>query len=87
MAITRTKGQVEEFRCSCAKSLGCGQALPLLWLVAVAGGLVDTFDAEDAGNLADVGENCLELAAINDFEAGVNASVGTIRLAFEIADI
>src|SRR5882724_454527 len=54
---------------------------------SVPGSLIDAFYAENAGDFADIGENGLELAAVHDFQAGVNARVGAIRAAFEIADV
>src|SRR5579859_2028589 len=56
-------------------------------LIAGAGGLVNAFDAKDAGDFANIGKNRLELAAVHNFEAGVNAGIGAIRLAFEIANV
>src|SRR5260370_3815097 len=50
-------------------------------------GLVDAFDAEDAGYFADIDENGFELAFIGNFEVGVNTRVGTIGTAFEIVNV
>ena len=36
---------------------------------------VDAFDAVDGGDFADIDENGFELAAVDDFEAGVDARV------------
>src|SRR5229473_2457367 len=49
--------------------------------------LVDAFDAEDAGNFADVDEDGFELSLIGDFQIGVNARIGAIRAAFEIVNV
>ena len=50
-------------------------------------GLIDTFDAQNAGNFADVDEDGLKLALVGNFEAGVNARVGAIGTALEIVNI
>src|SRR5258706_2316433 len=50
-------------------------------------GLVDAFDAEDAGNFADIDEDGFELALIGNFEIGVNAGISAIRAAFEIVNV
>src|SRR5882762_4255694 len=50
-------------------------------------GLVDAFDAENAGNLADINEDGLELALVGNFEVGVNTRVGAIGTAFEVMDV
>src|SRR5260370_5174585 len=50
-------------------------------------GLVDAFDAEDAGYVADIDENGFELALIGNFEVGVNTRVGAIGTAFEVVNV
>jgi hypothetical protein len=50
-------------------------------------GLVDAFDAEDAGNFADIDEDGFELALVGDFEVGVNARISAIGAAFEVVNI
>src|SRR5207302_9181263 len=54
---------------------------------ASARGLVDAFDAENAGDFLDVGENCFKLAPVGNFQVGVNARVGAVRAALEIVDV
>jgi hypothetical protein len=49
--------------------------------------LVDAFDAVDALDAAYAGEDGFELAAVGDFEAGVDAGVLAIGAAFEHADV
>src|SRR5438876_796324 len=53
----------------------------------ISAGLVDAFDAYDARDSANVRKNGFELAAVDDFEAGVDAGVIVIRAALEIANI
>src|SRR5579885_720316 len=50
-------------------------------------GLVDALDAEDAGDFADIEEDGFELAAVRDFEIGVNARVAAVGAAFEFVNI
>src|SRR5437016_7204706 len=50
-------------------------------------GLVDAFDAENAGNFADIDEDGFELALVGNFEVSVDARVGTIGSAFEVVDV
>src|SRR5713226_5650782 len=50
-------------------------------------GLVDTFDAVDARNFADIDKNGFELALVGDFKIGVDAGVGTVGAAFEIVNV
>src|SRR5216683_1327248 len=50
-------------------------------------GLVDAFDAEDAGNFADIDEDRFELALVGNFEVGVDARVGAIGAALEVVDV
>src|SRR5262249_46219162 len=50
-------------------------------------GLIDALNAKNAGDLANVGQDRFELAAIDDFEAGIDAGVQFVRTAFEIADV
>jgi len=57
-----------------------------VWDILVAG-LVDAFDAENAGNLADIDENGFELAPVGNFEVGINARVGAIGAAFEVVNV
>src|SRR5260370_41532271 len=45
--------------------------------------LVDTLHIIHAGDFADIGEDRLEVAAISDFQAGVDARVRAIRSAFQ----
>src|SRR5260370_8470278 len=49
--------------------------------------LVDTLHIIHAGDFADIGEDGLELAAIGDFQAGVDARVRAIRSAFQAVDV
>src|SRR5260370_14410314 len=49
--------------------------------------LVDTLHIIHAGDSADIGEDGLELAAIGDFQAGVDARVRAIRSAFQAVDV
>src|SRR5277367_900038 len=49
--------------------------------------LVDAFDAKDAGDFSNVGENGFELAAVDDFEAGLDAGILTVGAALKAADI
>src|SRR5712692_6107406 len=50
-------------------------------------GLVDAFDAENAGNFADIDEDGFELPAVGDLQIGVNAGVGAIGTALEVVNI
>ncbi len=50
-------------------------------------GLVDAFDAENAGDFFNVDEDGFELALIRDFQVGVNARVGAIGAAFEVVNV
>src|SRR5713226_3009817 len=50
-------------------------------------GLVDAFDAENAGNFADIDEDGFQLTAVGDFQIGVNAGVGAVGTAFEVVNI
>src|SRR5258707_1080968 len=50
-------------------------------------GLVDAFDAENAGNFADIDEDGFKLTAVGDFQIGVNAGVGAVGTAFEVVNI
>src|SRR5260370_26909096 len=50
-------------------------------------GLVDAFDAENAGNFADIDEDGFELTAVGDFQLGVNAGVGAVGTAFEVVNV
>src|SRR5260370_16085389 len=50
-------------------------------------GLVDAFDAENAGNFADIDEDGFELTAVGDFQIGVNAGVGAVGTAFEVVNV
>src|SRR5579872_782117 len=49
--------------------------------------LVDAFDAENTGHFSNVGENGFELAAVDNFEAGLDAGVLAVGAAFETADV
>src|SRR5229473_7722409 len=49
--------------------------------------LVDAFDAEDAGNFADIDEDGFELSLIGNFQIGVNARIGAVGPAFEIVNV
>ena len=59
-----------------------------VWNLLLAG-LVDAFDAENAGNFADIDENGFELAPVRNFEVSVNARVGAgaIGTAFEVVNV
>src|SRR5437667_10528116 len=50
-------------------------------------GLVDTLDAENAGNFLYVDENGFELAFIRNFEVCVNARVGAVGAAFQVMNV
>jgi len=50
-------------------------------------GLVDAFDAQNAGDFADIDENGFELTLVGNFEIGVNAGVGAIRTAFQVVNV
>src|SRR5260370_21611683 len=50
-------------------------------------GLVNAFDAEDSGNLADIHENGFELALIGDLKIGVNARIGAVGPALKIVNV
>src|SRR6266852_4521942 len=50
-------------------------------------GLVDAFDAENAGNFADIDEDSFQLTAVGDFQIGVNAGVGAVGTAFEVVNV
>src|SRR5258707_2401790 len=50
-------------------------------------GLVDAFDAENAGNFADIDEDGFKLTAVGDFQIGVNAGVGAVGTAFEVVNV
>src|SRR5437762_10634498 len=50
-------------------------------------GLVDAFDAENTGNLADIDENGFELAPVGNFDVGVNARVGAFGTALEVVNV
>src|SRR3984893_5810317 len=50
-------------------------------------GLVDTLYTVHAGHCADIGEDGLELAAIGDFQAGVDARIRTVRAAFQAVNV
>src|SRR4029077_4939754 len=50
-------------------------------------GVVGAFDAQDAGNFADVDEDGFELALIGNFQIGVNTRIGAVRAAFEIVNV
>src|SRR5260370_13187447 len=50
-------------------------------------GLVDAFDAENAGNFAYIRKDSFELALVGNFEVGVDARVGAIGAAFEVVDV
>src|SRR5690242_16622825 len=49
--------------------------------------LVDALYIKHAGDFADIGEDGLELAAIGNFQAGVDARVGAIGSAFQAVDV
>src|SRR5260221_5428909 len=53
----------------------------------IIAGLVDALDADDSGDFTNVGEDSFKLAAIDNFEAGIDTGVIVIRAAFEIANI
>jgi len=65
-----------------------GVARAQVWNLLLAG-LVDAFDAENAGNFADIDENGFELTPVGNFEVGVNARVGAgaIGTAFEVVNV
>src|SRR6266481_10075485 len=50
-------------------------------------GLVNAFDAEDSGNLANIDEDGFELALVGDLEIGVNARIGAVGPAFKIVNV
>ena len=50
-------------------------------------GLVDAFDAENAGNFFYICEDGFELALIGDFKVGVNARVGAVGAAFQVVNV
>src|ERR1700724_1838659 len=49
--------------------------------------LVDALHTVHAGDFADIGEDGLELAAIGDFQAGVDARIRTVGPAFQAVDV
>lgn len=49
--------------------------------------LVDALDSENAGDFSNVRENGFELAAVDDFEAGLDAGILTIGAALEASDV
>src|SRR5712691_201832 len=56
-------------------------------IVISVAGLVDAFDAQDAGNFADIDEDGFELALVGNFEIGVNARVGAVGAALEVVNV
>src|SRR2546430_16837746 len=50
-------------------------------------GLVDAFDAENAGDFFDICEDGFELALIGDFKVGVDARVGAVGAAFQVVNV
>src|SRR5271154_4090366 len=48
---------------------------------------VDAFDAENAGDSADVGANGFELAAVDNFQAGRDARILMVGAAFDRSDV
>ena len=50
-------------------------------------GLVDAFDAENAGNFLDIDEDGFELVLVGNFEIGVDASVGAVGAAFKVVNV
>ena len=49
--------------------------------------IVETFDAEDAGDFADVGGDAFELLAVGDFQSEVDAGVQIVGMAAEGANV
>ena len=49
--------------------------------------VVEAFDAEDAGDFADVGGDAFELLAVGDFQREVDAGVQIIGVAAEGANV
>src|SRR5260370_16858535 len=50
-------------------------------------GLVDAFDAENAVDFFQVGENGLQLALVGNFEVGVDARIGAVGTAFQVVNV
>src|SRR3989440_2809528 len=50
-------------------------------------GLVDAFDAENAGDFFDICKDGFELALIGDFKVGVDARVGAVGAAFQVVNV
>ena len=50
-------------------------------------GLVDAFDAENAGDFFDICEDSFELALIGDFKVGIDARVGAVGAALEVVNV
>ena len=49
--------------------------------------IVETLDAEYAGDLADVGDDAFELLAVGDFQSEVDAGVKIVGMAAKGADV
>jgi hypothetical protein len=49
--------------------------------------LVNPLDSEDAGHFSNVGQNGFELAAVNNFQTGLDASILTIGAALETSNV
>ena len=60
-----------------------------LWQILFSGSsdLVDALDAEDPGNFADIGKNRFQLAAVGNFQAGIDPRIHLVRPALQAVDI
>src|ERR1700756_2981948 len=64
-----------------------GRSPAAKWVRSVRSDLVNAFHAVDAGNFANVGEDGFELAAVRNFEAGVDARVQAVGPAFQAGGV
>src|SRR6202030_3235312 len=64
-----------------------GAAVRQSFVWAISGGLINALNAVNGGNLANIYEDGFQLAAVHDFQAGINARIYAIRAADQVANI